>query len=126
MCSAVCCAYAIVPRKNKLAGSRLLRKCWCIVGDAESLETCPVHVVGKLLESVAEGTFLFEGITAADALRVLRKILHEVHVEEAAIYRTHDFRRGHALDLQLSGGMCVACCVCFWCAHPVAARCASV
>ena len=72
VCSAVCCAYAMVPRKNKPAGSKLLRKCWCIAGDAESLETCPVHVVGKLLESVADGTFLFEGITAADARSVAK------------------------------------------------------
>ena len=51
------------------------------------------------------GRQLFEGITAANALAALREMLEALEVPNAASYRTHDFRRGHALDLQLSGAL---------------------
>ena len=60
-------------------------------------------MLGPLLLKHSPGDPLFEGITAADALARLRAILVVLNVPNAADYRTHDFRRGHAKDLQLSG-----------------------
>ena len=82
-------------RKNKAAGSRLVRGCWC----KECPRTCPVHVVGKLVSSAVHGAALFGGITPAGALEALRHMLAAIGVEHAAKYRKHDVRRGHALDL---------------------------
>ena len=65
--------------------------------------TCPVHGLAKLLDETLEGAVFFENISAAEALRVLREMLAEIGVENAGVYRTHDIRRGHALDLQESG-----------------------
>ncbi len=66
-------------------------------------DTCPIHRLGAYLDSQEEGAPLFQGISAADALRTLRAILCALGVEGWDNYRTHDIRRGHALDLQLSG-----------------------
>jgi len=65
--------------------------------------TCPVHRLGERLDSLSEGKRLFPDIHAAKALGVLRWLLTQLGVESAGSYRTHDLRRGHALDLQLSG-----------------------
>jgi hypothetical protein len=86
-------------RKNKMLGSRLVRGCWC----RESATTCPVHVLGPIVSGTAEGQRLFGQVTAALALKTLRTLLDVVNVRGAAAYRTHDLRRGHALDLQQSG-----------------------
>ena len=66
-------------------------------------ETCPVHVIGPVLDSVAHGSKLFGGATAANALCTLRFILGQLGVERVTDYRTHDLRRGHAQDLVESG-----------------------
>ena len=56
------------------------------------------------LVAAAEGPkSLFGHITEIGALNTLRCILAELGVANAHEYRTHDLRRGHALDLQLSG-----------------------
>ena len=76
--------------------------------------TCPVLAVKPLLASLKSGEGLFAGITPGDALAVLRKILRNTGVGNPGSYRTHDLRRGHALDLQLSGVIVPAvpaCCV---------------
>ena len=86
-------------RKNKRLGSRLVRGCWC----RECAATCPVHVLGPLVDNITEGEPLFGQITAALALKALRTLLVALEVQDAGAYRTHDLRRGHALDLQLSG-----------------------
>ena len=86
-------------RKNKASGSRLVRTCWC----SECPHTCPVHVLGKFVSAKAPGSALFAGITATSALVELRRLLAIMGVDEAVLYRTHDLRRGHALDLQCSG-----------------------
>ena len=36
-------------------------------------------------------------------LCALRQRLHKLDVPDASLYRTHDFRRGHAKNLQVSG-----------------------
>ena len=86
-------------RKNKPRGSRLVRGCWC----KESSTTCPVHVLGAVLDQRKDGERLFPGVTAAGALKVLRSALEQLGVPRADEYRTHDLRRGHAKDLQVAG-----------------------
>ena len=51
----------------------------------------------------SHGAQLFGGITAAGALAALREMLNALGVVKHEVYRTHDLRRGHALDLQCSG-----------------------
>ena len=86
-------------RKNKQCGSRLVRTCWC----KECPNTCPVHVLGKLVSVTVPGAALFAGITAASAIDALRRLLTALKVKQSQLYCTHDLRRGHALDLQCSG-----------------------
>ena len=95
---------ALARRKNKPGGSRLVRGCWC----KESPITCPYHKLRPWIEARARGGGLFPSVTAASALQRLREMLVAVKVPGAGPYRTHDLRRGHAKDLQLSGA-CVAC-----------------
>ena len=45
-------------QKNKPEGSTLVRKCWC----KDCPRTCPVHVVGKLVEKCVPGEALFGGV----------------------------------------------------------------
>lgn len=49
------------------------------------------------------GEALFQGVTAREALIKLRCMLAAVGVENSECYRSHDIRRGHALDLQCAG-----------------------
>ena len=65
--------------------------------------TCPVHVLGAYLGKCPVGHKLFAGISAAKATRALRVLLKLAQVPEHETYRLHDLRRGHAMDLQLSG-----------------------
>jgi hypothetical protein len=62
-----------------------------------------VHVLGKLVSEFLQGAALFVGITAHEALDKLRFMLAAVGVEKPEMYRSHDIRRGHALDLQCAG-----------------------
>ena len=86
-------------RKNKPSGSRLVRGCWC----KECRDTCPVHVLGELLANTEPGANLFPGVSAGTALAVLRSMLAVLKLPGAAEHRTHDLRRGHVKDLQMSG-----------------------
>ena len=86
-------------RKNKQQGSRLVRTCWC----KECPRTCPVHVLGPFIKKRQPGDAVFGGITKNDALSKLRVMLKAIGVEKAECYRSHDIRRGHALDLQCAG-----------------------
>ena len=49
------------------------------------------------------GAPLSDGILPKLARDKLRQMLGAMGVSESKAYRTHDLRRGHALDLQLSG-----------------------
>ena len=89
----------LLRRKNRPAGSRLERTCWC----RESCRTCPVHVLGPAVRDIRTGTALFGGFTAAEANSALKDMLGQIGVAKAKEYRTHDIRRGRARDLQLSG-----------------------
>ena len=69
-------------RKNMPAGSTLRRGCWC----KESAETCPVHVLGPFVGSCSPGQKLFDGITPAKALRVLRVLLAAAGIADAGVF----------------------------------------
>ena len=71
--------------------------------------TCPIHILTPLIFQCDSGERLFRGITAAGALEALRAMLTGIGVCEPEKYRTHDLRRGHALDLQLSGEKYARC-----------------
>ena len=66
-----------------------------------------LEVCSNILQSCLLLESLFEGITAHEALDKLRFMLAAIGVEKAELYRSHDIRRGHALDLQCAGGDCV-------------------
>ena len=62
-----------------------------------------MHVLGELLNDRMDGERLFPEFSTTGVLKLLRSILEGLGVEKPGAYRTHDLRRGHALDLQLSG-----------------------
>lgn len=86
-------------RKNRPLGGKLCRECWC----STSASTCPVHVLGKSVSRVPPGTAMFSNITGRVANQKLRYILEMIKVADAQKFRSHDLRRGHALDMQKSG-----------------------
>ena len=86
-------------RKNRPAGSRIVRKCWC----GHDRTTCPVHVLGRWFAEHPAGAVPFAGFNVSYARRELRRILGRLKVKDAESFRTHDLRRGHARDLQESG-----------------------
>ena len=87
-------------RKNKPRGSCIIRKCWCNLWPL----TCPVHVLWPFVENLPEGSQPFSLLSMSAVLANLRRRLAMAGVENAALFRTHDFRRGHARDLLNSGG----------------------
>ena len=87
-------------RKNKPRGGILRRGCICT---ADS-RTCPVHTLWhKFLEPMEIGTQPWGSISASTARNHLRETLERLAVPNAGSYGTHDLRRGHAKDMQLSG-----------------------
>ena len=86
-------------RKNLPQGSTIRRSCWC----HSHPDTCPVHVLWPFFESLDDGKRPFKHISPANALTALRCVLASLGVKDAARYRTHDLRRGHARDLVLNG-----------------------
>jgi len=88
-------------RKNKAKGSLMKRSCWC----KTCPDTCPVHVLWSFFESFDFGTkpFMAAGVTPHKAICSLRRSLKGLRVPDHSKYRLHDFRRGHAKDLQMSG-----------------------
>ena len=86
-------------QKNMPGGSVLRRRCRC----KESPLTCPVHVAWPAVRDVTPGGLIFAGIGANAARCKLREMLSSLRVRDAQLYWTHDLRRGHAKDLQLSG-----------------------
>ena len=64
--------------------------------------TCPLHVLPELV-SKGKCKKPFRGISAQAALGALREMAGLVGIVGHDRLRTHDLRRGHAKDLQLSG-----------------------
>ena len=86
-------------RKNRQQGSRLIRKCWC----NKWPDTCPVHVLWAFFAKLPVGGQPFRGLRMGAVLAGLRCRLKVLKVPLAGSFRTHDFRRGHARDLQRQG-----------------------
>ena len=87
-------------RKNKLGGSVLRRTCAC----AACPEVCPVHKLWHgYFEKLMPGEQPWGDISPDRARAHLRASLAALRVPDHACYGTHDFRRGHAKDLQQSG-----------------------
>ena len=72
--------------------TKLVRGCW----GAKQLETCPVHVLGKVAATRARGTKSYPSLTPGRAPRSLRRMLAVPSVFDAQLYRARDLRRGHA------------------------------
>ena len=87
-------------RRYLPSGSVIRRSCWCLTGNAAS---CPVHVLWNFFCGLDYGSRPFAQYSPHFALTALRCILHDLGTPEAAKYRTHDLRRGHAQDLRESG-----------------------
>ena len=64
----------LMRRKNRPAGSKLERTCWC----KESCRTCPVHVLGPAVRGIQPGTALFGGFAAAGANSALKDMLGKI------------------------------------------------
>ena len=86
-------------RKNKETPSTFWRACWCKTSSA----TCPVHVLGRWFSRLPLRCAPFSKISSSAALARLREVLTILKGPEAAQYRTHDLRRGHADDMRRAG-----------------------
>lgn len=88
-------------RKNRqLQGSLLQRQCWCRTCPT----SCPVHTLGKYLQSFENNAKPFGTYTGETARRTLRHMLEVLGRPDHWKYGTHCLRRGHACDLQENGG----------------------
>ena len=86
-------------RKNRMHPVSILRKCWCKTDAA----TCPVHVLGAYFKELSESAQPFIGMSQGSVLDGIRRMLAAMAVPSAALYRTHDLRRGHAEDMRING-----------------------
>ena len=84
----------LLRRKNKPKGSGVMRrKCSC----QGSAAMCAVHTLwDRYFAHLADGDVAWNDVSAAYAIRRLRKLLTALGVANAGAYGTHDFRRGHA------------------------------
>jgi len=84
-------------RKNIRSPTTLTRNCCC---NGKLMRLCPVHVVGAWARNFPKGGALFNNISPARANATLKSWLSCVgHKMDAHLSRTHDLRRGRALDL---------------------------
>ena len=66
-----------------------------------------MHVLWPFFAKLVVGEKAFPGINAGGALKQLRLMLQLLDVQDFALFRCHDLRRGHANDMQLNGAsMC--------------------
>ena len=61
----------LLRRKNKLAGSRLTRCCWC----PQCKQTCPVIVLGTYFAGLSDGVAPFAASSSCEANVLLRRCL---------------------------------------------------
>ena len=88
-------------RKNRPAGSILKRCCTCEGAEAHCM--CPVHSLWhNFFAMLAPGEQPSAHIGPSSAITALRKTLLQLAVPDSDRYGTHDFRRGHAKDMQKS------------------------
>ena len=62
-----------------------------------------MHVLGAFFKGLPCGVRPFAYLKSAQVLLALRNLLDEMGIPNACVYRTHDFRRGHAEDLKRCG-----------------------
>ena len=87
-------------RKNKPRGGTLRRGCVC---NADR-RTCPVHALWhQFLAPMEIGTQPWINVSSGEARSHLRATLERLAIPNAEAFGTHDLRRGHARDMQLSG-----------------------
>ena len=86
-------------RKNKNRPSKIVRTCWC----SDSPFICPVHILGGYVNEFEPGSQPFSKWSCGSKLAEMRDLLTEMGVEQAALYRSHDLRRGHTEDLRAHG-----------------------
>lgn len=84
----------LASRKNRQSGSGVIRRrCTC----QGNKDICPIHVLWESFAvSATPGQRLWQGVTAGIARTRLRQLLSRLHVDNAMLHNTHDFRRGHA------------------------------
>ena len=88
-------------RKNRQHGSGVLKRVCTCKGDPLM---CVVHTLwDKFLATLPDGARPWEHISAGTARTRLHRILDVLKVPSAKCFGTHDFRRGHAEDMRLSG-----------------------
>ena len=90
---------SLARRKNLRFGSAMSRNCWCI----KNTQTCPVHLLMGYCERMADGQPLFPSCAAERVRANLRSRLCRLGVNDAYAYGTHDFRRGHTMDMVVAG-----------------------
>ena len=90
---------ALHRRKNLQHGSRMVRDCWC----QSCSITCPTHAFERSTRCFSQGQPLFPHLTAENVRSELRRRLGLLNVDFPWKYCSHDFRRGHCLDMVLSG-----------------------
>ena len=93
-------ALKLARRKNKPHGAYLERACWC----DECADTCPLHKLAPFLSNAGSvGRQPFAHMTPRLVTERLRARLGKLNIANPNAYRLHDFRRGHARDLQAKG-----------------------
>jgi hypothetical protein len=88
----------LAKRKNMPQGSVIRRSCWC----RQCKCSCPVHVLWNFFDAVPVGVTPFANLTNV-ANKLLKECCAKLRVPHAAEFVCHDFRRGHAKDLQQAG-----------------------
>ena len=86
-------------RKNLQGGSVLKRTCQC----SSCPILCPVHVLWNYFCTLKAGEKPWAAFSERFVLSRLRTLLAKLEIVSPQLYGTHDFRRGHAKDLQKSG-----------------------
>ena len=85
-------------RKNLPHGSTITRLCWC----KTSSTTCPVHVLKPLFNTDSFGVRPFMHLRQGLVNHEIKRRMRKSEVAGAMNFSSHDFRRGHARDLQES------------------------
>ena len=91
-------------RKNLTSGCILRRPCFCHLSAKKAASICPVHVFWQWIRCrVDPGAFIFGSINQGNFNRVLKTVLAQLGIPEAARYSSHAFRRGTTQELKESG-----------------------
>ena len=111
----------LASRKNRQRGSGVIRRrCTC----QGNMDICPIHVLWETFAArAAPGQRLWPGVTAGGARTRLRQLLSKLHVDNAMLHNTHDFRRGHARVVFVWPCVCSCAYFTYSFSGPLAIRC---